>query len=419
VTSTGGDPGAAARAELVAQLRRRGTLSEPRVAAALGQVPRHVFLPEVDLPGAYADEAVPTLYRDGVPVSAASQPAIVAIMLEQLRPPRGGRVLEIGAGTGYNAALLSHLVGPSGRVVTIDIDPDVAAGARAHLAGAGITNVTVICGDGAAGRAEDAPYDGIIVTAGASDLAPAWAGQLAPAGRLVVPLSIRGVQHCVSFTRDGGRLRSTAVCECGFMPLAGAMANADRRLPVPGHPGVFVLTAPDTEVDTAVVAAALGRPGPAAATGLTASVRETFGSLPRWLAFREPASASLAYLRPPEDAAASGVPSVLDSPLRSALQRSAPCLLGTTGFAVLDLARPPGAGTDPGPDPVLELAVRSYGEAQLQRDRLAELIAAWAAAGRPQASHLRIHAYPAGSAPSAAEGFVHRAPHTTFVVSLR
>jgi protein-L-isoaspartate(D-aspartate) O-methyltransferase len=419
VTSSGGDPGAGARAELVAQLRRRGTLSEPRVAAALGRVPRHVFLPGVDLPGAYADEAVPTRYRDGVPVSSASQPAVVAIMLEQLRPPPGGRVLEIGAGTGYNAALLSHLVGPSGRVVTIDIDPDVAAGARAHLAGAGVTNVTVICGDGAAGWAEEAPYDGIVVTAGASDLAPAWAGQLAPGARLVVPLSVRGVQHCVSFIRDGGRLRSTAVCECGFMPLAGAMANADHRLPVPGHPGVFVMTGPDTEADAAVVAVAVGRPGPAAATGLTATMAEVFGSMRRWLAFRDLASASLAYLPPPGDADASGVPAVLGSPLPSPGQRFVPCLLGPAGFAALDLARPPGTGADPGPDPLFELAVRSYGEAQRQRDRLAELIAAWDAAGRPQASHLRIYAYPAGSAPPAAEGFVQRSRHTTFVVSLR
>ncbi|MBO0787794.1 MAG: hypothetical protein J2P33_17155, partial [Actinobacteria bacterium] len=113
-----------------------------------------------------------------------------------------------------------------------------------------------------------------------------------------------------------------------------------------------------------------------------------------------------------------GVPPVLDSPFRSAGQRSAPCLLGPAGFAALELARPPGTGADPGPDPVLELAVRGYGEAQRQRDRFAELIAGWDAAGRPQASQLRIHAYPAGTAPPAAEGYVQRAPHTTFVVAL-
>jgi protein-L-isoaspartate(D-aspartate) O-methyltransferase len=134
------------RAELVAQLRERGELSDPRVAAVLGQVPRHVFVPGAGLALAYADQSIVTRYRDGVPASSASQPAIVAAMLELLDPPAGGRVLEIGAGTGYNAALLAALVGPAGRVVTVEIDRDVAGEARARLSGAGITNVEVICG---------------------------------------------------------------------------------------------------------------------------------------------------------------------------------------------------------------------------------------------------------------------------------
>jgi protein-L-isoaspartate(D-aspartate) O-methyltransferase len=139
---------------------------------------------------------------------------MVAAMLEQLRPPEGGSVLEIGAGTGYNAALLSALVGASGRVVSIDIDPEVADEARSHLAEAGAANVEVICGDGAQGWAGRAPYDGIIVTAGASDLAPAWVSQLAPGGRLVMPLSIRGVQQCVALTRPAAT--------CAAWPCAGA-----------------------------------------------------------------------------------------------------------------------------------------------------------------------------------------------------
>ena len=146
-----GGIGASLRARMVAHLRERGSLTDPRVAAVLGRVPRHVFVPGVDLPEAYADEAIVTRYRDGWPVSSASQPAMVAAMLEQLRPPEGGSVLEIGAGTGYNAALLSALVGASGRVVSIDIDPEVAEEARGHLAQAGAGNVEVICGDGAQG----------------------------------------------------------------------------------------------------------------------------------------------------------------------------------------------------------------------------------------------------------------------------
>ena len=404
---------------MVAHLTERGGLSSPQVAAALGEVPRHVFVPGVELSEAYADQAVVTHYRDGLPASSASQPAIVAAMLEQLRPPAGGSVLEIGAGTGYNAALLSKLVGPSGRVVTVDIDPEVADEARSHLSEAGITNVEVICGDGALGWPGNAPYGGIIVTAGASDLAPAWVGQLAAHGRLVVPLSIRGVQQCVTLARADGHLRSVSVCECGFMPLAGAMANADTRQPVPGHPGVYVGTAAETEVDIGLVGDVMDDRGPVTGLGISAPALEVFGSLGRWLAFHDRAAAALIYIGPAAGADASGVPPVLDFSHRGDAQRSSPCLLGRAGLAVLDLAGPVATACDPGLRTTLELAVRGYGQAGPETARLSELVAAWDAAGRPGAGRLRIEAYPAGVSVPGTGGSVHPAQHTTFVVSLR
>jgi protein-L-isoaspartate(D-aspartate) O-methyltransferase len=416
--SSGGDRGASLRAEMIAHLEERGVLPDSRVAAVLGQVPRHVFVPEVELAEAYADRAIVTRYRDGVPTSSASQPAIVAVMLDQLRPPPGGRVLEIGAGTGYNAALLSRLVGSSGHVVTVEIDAEVADEARRHLAEAGISDVEVISGDGALGWPDGAPYDGIIVTAGASDLAPAWVGQLAAQGRLVVPLSIRGVQQCVTFTRASDHLRSVAVCECGFIPMDGGMANTDMRQSVPGRPGVRVHGAADTKMDVGLVADALGDRGPSADIGVTASPGEVFGSLRRWLAFRDPASAWVSYAGPPGAADASGVPPVLDFPLRDLAQRSSPCLLGPAGFAILDLAAPPAAGRDSALNVTLELAVRPYGEAAQEALRLSQLVTAWDAAGRPGADRLRIDAYPSGSSVPDSEGSVHAARHASFVVRL-
>src|SRR5258708_24206156 len=98
----------------------------------------------------------------------------MAIMVEQLALQPGDRILEIGAGTGYNAALMAHLVGPKGQVVTVDIDQDTAAAAQAHLATAGADDIRVLCGDGALGYPEAAPYDRIILTAGTWDIAPAW-----------------------------------------------------------------------------------------------------------------------------------------------------------------------------------------------------------------------------------------------------
>ncbi|MGH3854548.1 MAG: methyltransferase domain-containing protein [Pseudonocardiaceae bacterium] len=130
--------------------------------------------------------------EDGTAVSSASSPNLVAEMLEALDVAPGHRVLEIGAATGINAALLAELVGPAGEVVTIELDDDLAAGARAGLAAAGYPQVEVICGDGALGHPARAPYDRIIVTAGAWDIASAWWQQLALGGRLVVPLRLHG-----------------------------------------------------------------------------------------------------------------------------------------------------------------------------------------------------------------------------------
>jgi protein-L-isoaspartate(D-aspartate) O-methyltransferase len=400
----GGSEGAGAglRADLVALLTERGSVSDPRVAAALGQVPRHVFVPAAELAKAYADQAIVTHHRDGVPTSSASQPAVVAAMLEQLQAPPGGSILEVGAGTGYNAALLSALVGASGRVVTVDIDPEVADEARGHLSEAGAANVTVICGDGALGWAGGAPYDGIIVTAGVTDLAPAWVAQLRPGGRLVAPLSIRGVSQSVALTGAGdNHLRSVAVCEAMFMPLTGAMANADRHLPVPGHQGVRVQSAAGTQLDTGPIATALDDPGPPVAIGVTASSREVFGGLRRWLAFTEPDAALLSYAGSGTGADASGVPAVFEFARHGLTGRASPCLLGPAGFAALDLAAPAVAAEGPGRHRTLELAVRGYGQAAQQAAKLAGLMTAWDAAGRPGIDRLHIDAYPSGTSPSA------------------
>ena len=116
----------AARARLVDELRDSGRLTSPTVEAAFRAVPRHLFLPEMAASEAYQDEAfVIKTGADGLPVSSSSQPAIMASMLQLLRLRPGHRVMEVGAGTGYNAALMTHLVGERGSVVTVDIDADI------------------------------------------------------------------------------------------------------------------------------------------------------------------------------------------------------------------------------------------------------------------------------------------------------
>jgi protein-L-isoaspartate(D-aspartate) O-methyltransferase len=224
------DP-SALRQRLVQALRDEGAIRTEAVAAAMGGVPRHLFIPDAPIEAAYRNEAVRTKVERGEAVSSASQPSIVAIMLEQLVVEPGDRVLEIGAGTGYNAALLAHLSGPGGQVISVDIDDDVVRSAQEHLATADAAGVRVERGDGAAGFAEGAPYDRIIVTAAAWDIAPAWREQLAPDGRLVLPLILANGQHrSVAFRLEEDRLVSTSIRFCMFMPLRGALAGPNLRI---------------------------------------------------------------------------------------------------------------------------------------------------------------------------------------------
>jgi protein-L-isoaspartate(D-aspartate) O-methyltransferase len=230
--------------ELVAHLQETGVLTDPAVTSAFHTVLRHQFLPGRRLSYVYEDTAIPTKMDDrGIALSSSSQPAIMALMLQQLALASGHRVLEIGAGTGYNAALMSHLVGPNGAVYTLDIDEEVCLQARANLDAAGVEGVEVVHADGAAGWPGAAPFDRIIVTASVSDLATEWLHQLQDGSRLVAPLALAGPSHlCVALTRRGNALYSESLSCCGFLPLRGEMAfeqespEADEWLPLPGRP---------------------------------------------------------------------------------------------------------------------------------------------------------------------------------------
>jgi protein-L-isoaspartate(D-aspartate) O-methyltransferase len=139
-------------------------------------VPRHEFLPGLGAAQAYQDASVVTKSdADGLPVSAGTQPALMAVMLDQLGVAPGQRVLEIGTGTGYNAALLAHLVGDQRSVVTVEVDGELAERARAALASAGFGGITALCTDRAVGAPERAPFDRIIVIAGVWDIRPGTA----------------------------------------------------------------------------------------------------------------------------------------------------------------------------------------------------------------------------------------------------
>jgi protein-L-isoaspartate(D-aspartate) O-methyltransferase len=275
---------------LVASLETGGTLSDRRVAAAFRAVLRHQFLPGHPLKDVYEDTAIMTKFGErGVAVSSSSQPAIMAIMLQQLQVGPRHRVLEIGAGTGYNAALMAKLVGGEGRVITLDFDEDLCRSARDHLAAGGIQGVEVWHADGAEGWPPGAPYDRLIVTASADDLSPAWLDQLVEGGRLVLPLSLAGpIQFSVAFVRRGPTLVSESLSFCGFMPLRGEMARPARG-PGQGDLAPAWLADPDA-----------GR-----SCGFEVPAGDARAGFEAWLAMTEPGYVRLS--RNPEDPAVFGL----------------------------------------------------------------------------------------------------------------
>ncbi|RYG19950.1 methyltransferase domain-containing protein, partial [bacterium] len=170
--------------KLLGELYRLGNVeAKSDVDRALRAVPRHIFLPNHTLEEVYENRAIMTK-KEGEATSSCSQPSVVAVMLNQASLRAGDNVLEIGAGTGWNSALMGHIIGPQGFVTTIDIDADTAEFARSNLTQAGATNVEVICGDGGLGFESRAPYDVIIVTAEMPDLSPHLLRQLRVVGRI-------------------------------------------------------------------------------------------------------------------------------------------------------------------------------------------------------------------------------------------
>lgn len=194
------------------QIRTRG-VSDERVLSAMREVPRHLFVPPGARRHAYEDRPIPI--GEGQTIS---QPYIVALMTELLRPRADDRVLEVGGGSGYQAAILARLVS---RVVTVERLPEIARQARDHLRKLGITNVEVVEANGTRGYPAEAPFDGIMVTAASPDVPAPLRDQLADGGRLVIPVGGREVQELVRVTRKGDDFHRESCGGVCFVPLLG------------------------------------------------------------------------------------------------------------------------------------------------------------------------------------------------------
>lgn len=280
------------RAAMTQRLVAEQVIRTPAVQDAFAATPRHVFIPHVAPQTAYADEPIYTKTAgDGAQISAASQPRIVATMLEQLQLHAGHRVLEAGAGTGYNAALMAHIVGPAGRVSTIDVDTDLVDGAIGHLAAAGVTNVDVLLADGALGHPDGAPFDRIIATVGVYDVPTPWLQQLSADGRLVVPLRLRGAaSRSIVFTRTGTGWRSVDSQLAVFMPLRGIGDDARRVVAITPRQDVTLQVNKDQTVDPAELVDVLDTPAETVWTGVVFPPMVPYEWIDLWLALRLPNS---------------------------------------------------------------------------------------------------------------------------------
>lgn len=194
------------------QLRQRG-IHDERVLQAMAAVPRHLFVPPSLRAYAYEDGPLPIGQEQTI-----SQPYIVALMSQSLELSGHETVLEVGTGSGYQAAVLSSL---AARVYSIEILPDLAETARERLRALGYTNVTVIVGDGNQGWPAGAPYDAIVVTAAAPRIPPALLEQLADGGRLVLPVVFHDGQRLLRLRKSGDLVTQEELGRVRFVPLVG------------------------------------------------------------------------------------------------------------------------------------------------------------------------------------------------------
>jgi protein-L-isoaspartate(D-aspartate) O-methyltransferase len=337
-------------------------------------------------------------------------------MLEQLDPQPGDRVLEIGAGTGYNAALLAHIVGHAGSVVTLDLDEDLVLAAQEHLALAGYADVRVVQTDGALGYALAQPYDRVILTVASGDIAPAWREQLGrPNGRLVMPLAIAGLQRCVAFTwmpSNGAGAQSEpgligdCLRNCSFISLRGMLAAGVSQPRTDGE-GPWLGTSDDQTSSLApeTLIELLSRPLRISHTGLAPALEELRQGLHLWLVAHH-AGVRTIWGGP-------RLPDLFGYGERAAIHGTL-CLADSARRALALLAwsaDAPGGG---------DLCVLSTNGAEHLSQQWQRLLQGWENAGRPRDADAQLRAYPRASAPPLGPGEVAvEAQWTRFLLSWR
>jgi protein-L-isoaspartate(D-aspartate) O-methyltransferase len=232
------------RNAMVKKLKLQGYLTDPIVERAMLSVPRHKFAHWLSLEQAHDFAAHPLPGTTEQTMSTISNPNAVAVMLEPLELQAGHRVLEIGAGSGYNAALIAQIVGESGHVTTVDIENFIVQAARVNLAATGFERVEVILGDGGLGYAPRAPFDRITATVGAWEIPLEWFDQLAPNGRIAAPLHLSGDpsdHEYVVLEHEGNHLSGHVTVDLAMVLMRGGTGAHPEKpeAKTPGGPSVL------------------------------------------------------------------------------------------------------------------------------------------------------------------------------------
>lgn len=203
--------------DLIASMVNRGILKTKSITEAFREVPREEFCTPEQRKNAYLDEALPIIANQTI-----SQPTTVAMMTEALEPKTGQKILEIGAGSGYQAAILSKIVGKNGKIFTIERIPELVEFAKENLKKTGIKNVKIIEGDGTLGLEKEAPFDRIIVTAGAPQVPEKLKEQLKFGGVMVIPVGDRFEQEIFVIKRKSKtEFEKVSIGPFMFVPLIG------------------------------------------------------------------------------------------------------------------------------------------------------------------------------------------------------
>ena len=244
------------RNQLIAQVVQRGTLSSDSTIAAMHKVPRHIFVPDVPIQTAYEDRVVVTREQQGEVTSTLSQPSAVGRMLEDLQVSPGMRVLEIGTGTGYNAALLAELTGDPTLVTTVEIDRHMVDRAEQSLDVAGYHGIEVLCADGLTFTGSIL-FDRIEVSVEAPFIAPGWVKSLRDQGLLLLPLSLKGQRYFTPALRKySNYLRAESDSGCSFLAMFRDCDSGDTTFRVPGLEQLrFIWESPGEFPEQAIVRA--------------------------------------------------------------------------------------------------------------------------------------------------------------------